>query len=113
MIVLGLDFKIGGVNEVVLEVEELREEEEIVVDIVRVLEEELEFCCVFFEVVKESVKDGIVIKVVLEEDVDIFLNGYSLVLLVYMLNDMVVWFKNMYVYDNLFLVLLVFMRIFK
>lgn len=110
---LGSDSKTGGANEVVLEAEELREEEEIVVDTARVSEEEPELCCAPSEAVKESVKDGTVIKAVLEEDVDISPNGYSLASLAHMPNDMAARFKNMYVYDNSFSVLPASTRIFK
>lgn len=99
----------GENNEDVLEADELREEEEIVVDAVRVSEEEPDLPA---KAVKESAEDGTV-EAVLEEDVDISPNGNSLASLASTPRDVAARFKNMYVYDNSFSVLPASARLFK
>lgn len=93
-------------NEGVLEADELREEEEIVVDAVRVSEEAPA------EAVKESAEDGTG-GAVLEEDVDISPNGNSLASLASTPRDVAARFRNMYVYDNSFSVLPASAKLFK
>ena len=111
----GSDSKPGGRHGGALEARAEQEEEvggeAIVLDSVRVSEEQ-ERCCALAEPVRESGNEDTV-KAVLEEDVDISPNGNSLASLAYTPHDVAARFKNMYVYDNSFSVLPASTRIFK